>query len=243
MLAHILWLFPIISASTWLTMLCSMLGHWVTLGEPRYGRMRPGQTIPFISDIGAGEYKPIFMTGSIVSMFFLNLSFYQFLQRKAHGSQACTYLSFIFSIIGSLGLVLLSFFDNLDYLSIHDSLVAVFMTGFLLSAAIICIEYFYYRMSDKIYDPALVTSFAIKSSFVIVELVFIFAFRVTAAVGDAQKNAAAVLEWVVAFIFTGYIISFAVDLRPSPALDKRTDTHHEYQQLEMDMGPISRIMI
>lgn len=69
-------------------------------------------------------------------------------------------------------------------------------TGFLLSAAIICVEYFYYRMSDKRYDQALVTSFAIKSSFVIVELVFIFAFRVTAAVGDDnQKDAAAVLEW------------------------------------------------
>lgn len=60
-------------------------------------------------------------------MIFLNFSFYQFLQRKAHGCQACTYLSFIFSVVGSIGLLLLSFFDNLDHLEAHDSFVAVFM--------------------------------------------------------------------------------------------------------------------
>lgn len=57
-------------------------------------------------------------------------------------------------------------------------------------------EFFYYRISEKTYNQALVTSFAIKSSFVIVELAFIFAFRVVAGMGgDDQKNAAAVLEW------------------------------------------------
>lgn len=60
-------------------------------------------------------------------MLFLNFSFYQFLQRKAHGSQIWTYLSFLFSVIGSLGLSGLTFFDNLHYLSVHDSFVAVFM--------------------------------------------------------------------------------------------------------------------
>lgn len=31
----------------------------------------------------------------------------------------------------------------------------------------------------------------------------------------AKKNPGAILEWVIAFVFTGYVLSFVIDLLPS----------------------------
>ncbi|KAJ5691222.1 hypothetical protein N7488_011957 [Penicillium malachiteum] len=238
MLIEFFWVFPVISASTWLTMLSSMLGHWVMLGEPTFGRMKPGQTIPFISDIGARELKPLFMIGSFITMLFMNITFYQFVQYKEHVNNVSMYLSFFFAIFGSLGLIMLSVFDNLDHLLLHDSFVAVFMTGYLVSAAVVCIDYFYLRLSSRVNKRMLMASFVIKFTFVIVELAFIVAFRVIAAGGNMQKDTAAILEWVIAFTFTGYILSFIIDLLPSS--QKPSD---EYHQLEMDMSSDARLMI
>ena len=67
------------------------------------------------------------MIGSIITMLFMNVSFYQFVQNKGNVNKACTYLSFVFTIVGSLGLIMLSVFDNLDHLYLHDSFVGIFM--------------------------------------------------------------------------------------------------------------------
>ncbi|KAJ5893966.1 hypothetical protein N7495_005657 [Penicillium taxi] len=211
-------------------MLFSMLGYWILVGEPRYGRMKPGQTIPFISDIGGTqELKPVFMAGSMITMLFMNISFYQFVQKKGESNKIYNYLSFTTAIAGSIGLIMLSIFDNLDHLYAHDSFVALFMTGYLISATVICIEYFYLDISYRLPHRMLTASFAIKLSFVIIELAFILAFRVTAQVDLPQKNTAAVLEWIIAFLFGGYILSFVMDLLPLSEKDI------QYQQLEMDM--------
>ncbi|KAJ5946505.1 hypothetical protein N7454_003344 [Penicillium verhagenii] len=194
----------------------------------------------FISDIGARELKPLFMAGSIITMLFMNISFYQFLHHKEHVNKIYMYLSFLFAIFGSFGLVMLSVFDNLDHLILHDSFVAVFMTGYMISAAVICIDYFYLGKSNRVNKRMLMASFMIKVSFVIVELAFILAFRITAGQGTIAKNTAAILEWVIAFTFTGYILSFIIDLLPSG--QKQSSSKHEYQQLEMDMRN-SRLMI
>ena len=129
-------------------------------------------------------------------------------------------------------------------------------TGYLISAAVICIDYFYHSVSNRLQQRKLMTSFVIKSSFVIIELAFILAFRITARTNDAQKNTAAILEWsmftiivtcrvtnpgtVIAFIFTGYILSFIIDLLPSTY--QHSHAFHKYQQLEMDMSS-SRLLI
>jgi hypothetical protein len=60
-------------------------------------------------------------------MLFMNMTFYQFVHYKEHVNNLFMYLSFLFAIFGSLGLIMLSFFDNLDHLLLHDSFVAVFL--------------------------------------------------------------------------------------------------------------------
>jgi len=96
----------------------------------------------------------------------------------------------------------------------------------------------------------LFASFFIKVSFIITELAFILPFRIMAGMHHAEKNAAAVLEWgmlpltllycshpanslsATAFIFTGYVLSFAVDLMEDE--DDFFHSSHKYHQLEMN---------
>ena len=57
----------------------------------------------------------------------LNVSFFQFVLNKGNINRSCTYISCIFGIIGSLGLIMLSAFDNLAHQYMHDSFVTIFM--------------------------------------------------------------------------------------------------------------------
>ncbi|CAG8182365.1 unnamed protein product [Penicillium salamii] len=225
------WVFPTVAASTWLAMLLAMLGHWTMIGEPRYGLMKPGQNIPFISDIGAQELKPLFMIGCITTVLLLNLSFYQFIQSKGYINKLCTHGSFFFTIIGGTGLVLLSVLDNISHHLTHDICVTVFIVGFLVSAALMALDYIYLGIAHALREPMLLTSFAIKVSFIVIELTLIIVFRITEHTHYNQNNMAATLEWVIAFVFTGYILSLIVDQLPSS--QRNLQDPKGYQQLEM----------
>ncbi|KAJ5497910.1 hypothetical protein LT330_002804 [Penicillium expansum] len=228
------WVYPAVAASTWLAMLLTMLGHWTVIGEPRYGLMKPGQNIPFISDIGAQELKPLFMIGSITTVLLLNLSFYRHVQNKSYISKACTHGSFFFTVVGSIGLIMLSVLDNIAHHFMHDVCVTIFIVGFLLSAALMCLDYIYLGIAHALRQPMLMTSFVIKSSFIVVELALIIVFRITEHTHYQQNNTAATLEWVIAFVFTGYILSLIVDLMPSA--QRNLHNPKGYQQLEMSTG-------
>ena len=58
-------------------------------------------------------------------------------------------------------------------------------------------------------------SFYIKLAFVIVEVLLAVAF--VACTATKHYDAGAVLEWVIAFIFSAYVFSFYVDLYPAAA--------------------------
>ncbi|KAJ5455725.1 uncharacterized protein N7458_003989 [Penicillium daleae] len=215
-------------------MLFAMIGHWIVAGQPKYDRMEPGQTIPFISDIGAQELKPLFVIGCIVTMLFLNLAFYQSIQSKGNSNYFCIYFSASSTFAGSLGLIMLSVFDNINHKFVHDAFVTIFMMGYLIGATVICIDYFYLTGSSKLQKQGQMfkTSFLIKLSFIITEIAFILAFRCTDKTQPRFLNGATNLCVVIAFTFTGYILSFVVDLLPSSWLHIIPSN---YKQLETDM--------
>ena len=49
--------------------------------------------------------------------------------------------------------------------------------------------------------------------FIIVELIFAVIFVATSF--DGKQNVAAVFEWIVAFVFTFYVLTFFIDLLPA----------------------------
>lgn len=156
------------------------------------------------------------MIGSITTVLLLNLSFYRHVQNKSYISKACTHGSFFFTVVGSIGLIMLSVLDNIAHHFMHDVCVTIFMyaprqdfrtdmhvlqctnspsVGFLLSAALMCLDYIYLGIAHALRQPMLMTSFVIKSSFIVVELALIIVFRITEHTHYQQNNTAATLEW------------------------------------------------
>lgn len=202
-------------------MLLAMFIDWEARGHPHLRSMDRGQNIAYISDIGAFGLKPLFITGSVITTVFLDLGFMAERWLRHYGRLAPTtsraqsvlsVLAIIFAIAGSAGLILLSIFDTYHHDHLHNGFLLLFLGGYIVSAALICAEYqrlaVHYRQ-----HRILRISFWVKLTFILVEVVLAAVFAGTA--WNHHKNVAAVFEWIVALIFTGYILSFLLDLLPS----------------------------
>ncbi|KAJ5364418.1 uncharacterized protein N7496_010131 [Penicillium cataractarum] len=225
------WVFPLISACMWVAMLITMLCVWARDGKPIYPSMEKGQTIAYISDVGAYGLKPLFITGSVITVVFLDLAFLserwlrhagQLVPNKGLWDKLCAIASIIFAIAGAAGLILLSIFDTYHHPHMHDGFLVMFIGGYIISAVLICAEYLrlgiFYRRQHRV----LLASFIVKVTFAIIEIGLAIGFGICTKSSDkSKKNVGAILEWVIAFVFTGYVLSFVVDLLPSV----RTRTH------------------
>jgi hypothetical protein len=204
--------------------------------------MGEGQTIAYISDVGAQSLKPLFIAGSCVTTVFLDLSFLSERWLRHRGrlaanltvtEQVLSRLSLAFAILGTAGLILLSIFDTLHHPTLHDVFLLLFIVGYVVSAIFICWEYqrlgirtFPYPLpsqsqlqsklivrKDFRQHMILRASFWIKLSFILIEIALAIAFAICNF--RNADNAAAVLEWAIAFIFTLYVFSFFIDLLPA----------------------------
>jgi hypothetical protein len=140
----------VISGLCWLGMLLGLLIHWTATGKPHYPWMDANQNIAYISDVGAGNLKPLFIAGSAVTTIFLDISFLSERWLRHRGRLAANEtrtekvlagLSIVFAIIGTCGLILLSIFDTARYPRVHDVMLLLFIVGYVISAVFICWEY------------------------------------------------------------------------------------------------------
>jgi len=222
-MAHIIsyWLFPVIAAVVWFGMLLSMLLVWICSGRPHYASMESYQTIALISDVGADFLKPWFITGSVVTTIFLDLSLLsegilrrqgRLVRNTSRWQLGSSVLAFIFAVVGTAGLILLSIFDTLHHPSLHRLFLLLFMAGYLLCA--ICICYQSQRLGIEFRQFRILrVSFWTKLVVIVVEICLCIAFGAT--LYKHAENAAAILEWSIAFIFTFFILSFLPDLLPA----------------------------
>jgi hypothetical protein len=105
----------------------------------------------------------------------------------------------------------------------------------VISAILICIEYLrigiFYRHEHRI----LLASFFIKLGFIIIEVGLAIGFGVCTGSNDtSKKDPGAILEWVIAFVFTGYVLSFMIDLLPSVRTRRHLPQGHKH--MEMSQG-------
>ncbi|KAF7514126.1 hypothetical protein GJ744_004451 [Endocarpon pusillum] len=234
------WILPVISAAMWLGMLLAMFIDWFVLSQPQYPSMEASQDIAYISDVGAYGLKPLFITGCVITTVFLDLSFFAERYLRHTGRLArntslaqviLSIISILFALAGSAGLILLSIFDTYRHQRLHNGFLLLFIAGFILSAIFTCAEYqrlgIHYR-NHRI----LRTSFWVKLAFILVEVALAIAFGVTTFRGN--RDVGAILEWIIALLFTGYIISFFFDLLPSV----RTK-HHVFPGAEDEL-PMSK---
>jgi len=238
----------------WLGMLLAMLIRWEVVGHPHYPSMDANQHIAYISDIGAFGLKPLFITGSVITTVFLDLAFVserwlrhtgRLAANTSKAQKVLSGFSIVFAIAGSAGLILLSIFDTYHHPRLHDGFLLLFIAGYVISAIFICAEY--QRLGIHYRNHRIIRiSFWIKLVFILVEIALAIVFAVTNF--KNISNVAAVFEWIIAFIFTFYVLSFLLDLLPSvktkhhvpqgfregPVIEKGQTRHHnqgaEYEQ-------------
>lgn len=215
-------------------MLITMLAYWAAIGKPRYETMDVGQTIPYISDIGNNYLKPMFiaMSAATVVTFDLAFIFERYLRHTnrlapntSNWQKLYSFCATAFAVGGAAGLILLTIYDNRNHNRLHNIFLAVFIGGYIISAIFICWEY--QRLGVRHRQHSILrTSFWLKLFFIITELGLVIAFAVCAR--QDIWNVAAILEWIVAFVFCIYVASFFIDFLP--ALRTR---HHQSKQTEM----------
>ncbi|KAL8807502.1 MAG: hypothetical protein Q9182_000667 [Xanthomendoza sp. 2 TL-2023] len=183
--------------------------------------MEPNQRIAYISDIGAQGLRPLFIAGSCVTTIFLDLSFAaerwlrhtgRLAKNMGTVEKVLSALSIICAIGGTAGLILLSIFDTVHHPTLHDGFLLLFIAGYILSAIFICAEYQRLGVHFR-QHRVLRASFWAKLFFIIVEVVLAAVFIGTSF--TSNKSIAAVFEWIIALIFTFYVVTFCVDLLPA----------------------------
>lgn len=183
--------------------------------------MSPSQHIAYISDVGAQELKPLFITGCVLTTILLDTSFLadrwlrhrgRLVPNTTRGEKILAGLTIFWALIGTIGLVLLSIFDTARHPKLHDLFLGFFIIGYMLSAIFICWEYQRLGVRNPQHN-ILAVSFWIKLAFVLVTICLAVPFVVLTSRGI--YNPAAVLEWVIALVFSFYVFSFYVDLYPA----------------------------
>ncbi|KAK0754591.1 Frag1/DRAM/Sfk1 family-domain-containing protein [Schizothecium vesticola] len=216
------WILPIIGGITWLATLLGLLLYWLlTTNRTRYDSMSPTQSIAYISDVGASPLKPLFVTGCVLTTLLLDASFLfdrllrhrgRLVPTTTRTEHVLSVLTIFFALLGTVGLVLLSVFDTLRHPLLHDVFLLLFIAGYVLSAIFICWEY--QRLGQRWRGHRVLrVSFWIKLVFVVVEILLAIAF--VSCTFTQNYNYGAVLEWIIAFIFSAYVFSFYVDLYPA----------------------------
>jgi len=222
------WTLPLISAVVWLAMLLTMFIVWVTDGKPIYVSMQPEQTIPYISDVGADRLKPLFVSMGAFSVVTFDLAFIadrwlrhtgKLVQNTSTFQKILSIVSIIAAVVGAAGLILLSVFDTKRHMRIHNIFLALFIGGYIISAVFTCWQYQRLGMHFR-ERPVLRYSFWVKLAFILLEVALAIAFGVL----NRRKmwNTAAIVEWVIALIYSVYVFSFFIDFLPSARADRHT---------------------
>ena len=153
-------IFPFISGLVWLGTLLGLFLHWsIDTSERRYASEQDGQTIAYISDVGASELKPLFVVGCILTTVFLDASFIadRLLRHKGRlvpnttlAEKVLSGVSIFFAFVGTIGLTFLSGFDTLRYPRLHNVFLVLFIGGYLISAILLCVEFLLLGRSKRL---------------------------------------------------------------------------------------------
>ncbi|CCD23722.1 Frag1/DRAM/Sfk1 family protein NDAI_0C00610 [Naumovozyma dairenensis CBS 421] len=148
-------LLPWIAFIPWYGMLITMLICWAAQGHPIYWFMHSEQFPVYISDIGATNLRPLFIScagwqglGYVITVMCEFVQRYGF--KNWYGMQPwftkdernLIWAALILGAIGELGLLFLSIFSTARYHDAHTAMVVVFCIFMLLSIICLTTQYF-----------------------------------------------------------------------------------------------------
>lgn len=223
---HQHWLYvwiPVFGSVIWFGTLLAMLITYLAQGRPHY--VSEDGNIAYISDVGADILKPLFVTGSCITAvsFFLSLSIERWLRHSGRlipdmrrRERAFSCLAIFGSFLGGLGLMLLSIFDTKRHPSLHRVFLLLFIVGVGLSAIFTIIEYRWIS-HDFVELRKLKLAYVIKGIIAGLLIILAVVFAITLYTAN---DVGAVVEWVIAFGYTFYLLTFFYDLRMAKGVHK-----------------------
>ena len=217
-------------------MLVAMITVYYAQGKGPYFWQR--STIPYISDIGASFLQPLFIAGCSVTSacFVASLSIERLLRHhgRLHADlrrreKAFSWLAILGAVIGAVGLITLACRNDRDHKTEHDIFLLVFIVGVALSAIFTIVEF---RWISKNYHwvrkvrRAYVAKAFIAGILILAAIGYAICFKFARGGGGAFRfpcpylrvrtdvcYVAAIIEWIIAFGFTFYLLTFVWDLR------------------------------
>ncbi|KUI70661.1 hypothetical protein VM1G_06313 [Cytospora mali] len=157
--SHKLWVFPLVAGVSWFTTLSILLIRWLAIGRPRY----PGQVnpeIPFISDIAAFTFQPVFIAGcAVTGVSFAGTVFsvqhvryspkFYGLTDDAQWRQSTSFVALFMGFLAATSLVLLSIFDTFENNDEHRYILMSVFGGLGLAGLLTTAVWW-----DQIWGPA-----------------------------------------------------------------------------------------
>jgi len=229
---------PVLASFFWIADILGLLIWWLVEGHPRY--RTSDASVVYISDVGANHYA-LFVTGGVLTAFFYPLTVFaeRYLRHidrlpttKRRRERTAGYLTIIFAIIGSIGLILLVTFDVYDFSTIHWISTVIFIVGVAISAVAQAAEIF--SLKKALPEVKYLRKSAIwKVTIIILALICVILFAVLSyecdnnddygpvtgkAITDRRcynvQSAAGAFEWAIAALFAIYLLTFIIDLLP-----------------------------
>lgn len=209
---------PIFTAFVWVGTLLTMLITWLAQRRPKYPSM--DGKIAYISDIGADILKPLFIVGCSITAvgFMLTLIVERWLRHRGRlppdmrkREKLFSILAILSSVVAGVGLILLSIFDTKRHTTAHRLFLLIFMIGIWFTAIFFVVEY-RWLSKDYSHTGRLRLAYKIKGMIAFILILVSIAFGVAMF---KAVDVGAVLEWVIAFGFAFYLISYFWDLRLS----------------------------
>ncbi|KAI0649435.1 Frag1/DRAM/Sfk1 family-domain-containing protein [Trametes meyenii] len=223
---HQHWLYvwiPLFGAFMWFATLWALLITWLASGRPHY--VSQDGSIAYISDVGADILKPLFIVGCVITglSFFLSSAIERLLRHQGRlvanmrrRERALATLAILFAFMGMCGLILLSIFDTKRFASLHRVFLLVFIVGVGLSAIFTVVEYRWIS-HDFVEIRKLKIAYVAKGIIAGILIVLAIAFAITLF---QATDPGAILEWLIAFGFTFYLLTFFFDLRMAKGVHK-----------------------
>ncbi|GAA5968591.1 hypothetical protein JCM11641_007688 [Rhodosporidiobolus odoratus] len=211
------WILPVLAFIFWMATLLGLLLWWAVDDNAKQYKIDQS-TIIYVSNIGA-EHQALFIR------WLRHLRRIPGALRKR--DRNADIVAVVFGLLGGVALIILACFNDLAFPNVHWSFTAIFVVCIAISALAQTLELHWIRQ-DHVDRKHLKRNAIIKWLIVAFAICGAIAFGATYGVCAGQPNdqppsgrcdtiqsVAAVLEWLIAFLYDVYLLSLALDLWPA----------------------------
>lgn len=231
------YLIPLVALVVWWGMLIALLSCWYLQGKPIYDFMHGEAQDPvYISDIGATNLQPLFISCVGFQMFFfigtLVTEFVLRMKRKLQPyiskiQPRFAIVSIVFGVIGQFGILFVAIFKTSKFKKVHLAMMCVFIVCEFFACLFNFFNSFIFGNRPERLHPIFkfvifgkrrwqnlyIVSFGLKMIWLLIAFVLAVLFGYYMKIDERSKSA--IFEWTIAFWYGMLLVFWSIDLLPS----------------------------